>query len=154
MSLVGICRSASWATLCKAVYAQLSKEEACGGASWLQWPPIGMCFFIGLRHSLLVGVLLSRCGVATHSMAVAGASSTWLGHGLSSRRDVACHVEVVVTFISHISKPLGWQVEVLANSTLLGANSSILLRVCLHPVYPGSLNASLSGTQQLGGCCW
>ena len=55
----------------------------------------------------------------------------WLGHpplGLDmvcpSRLDVAYHVGVCGTFISHISKPLGWQVEVLANSTLLVANPS------------------------------
>ena len=52
------------------------------------------------------------------------------------------------------SVPLGWQAEVLTNSKLFGANSSILPRVRLHPVYPGSLNAFQSGNQQLGGCCW
>lgn len=84
----------------------------------------------------------------------------WLGHpplGLdmvcSSRLDVAYHIGVGVTLISHIGKPLGWQVEVLTISTLLGANSSILPRVRLHPVYCGSLKIFLSGIHQLGGCC-
>ena len=65
----------------------------------------------------------------------------WLGHpplGLDmvcpSRLGVAYYVKVCGTCISRIGKPLGWHVEVLANSTLLGANSS-KLRVRLHPVY-------------------
>ena len=49
-------------------------------------------------------------------------------------------------------KPLGWQVEVLTNSTLLVANPSCESRVRPHPV-SGSSIASLSGTQQRGGCC-
>ena len=64
----------------------------------------------------------------------------WLGHpplGLDmfcpSRLDVACYVKVCGTCISRIGKPLGWHVEVLVNSTLLGANPS-KLRVRLHPV--------------------
>ena len=84
----------------------------------------------------------------------------WLGHpplGLDmvcpSRLDVACHVKVVVHVYLTKSKPLGWQEQVSTNSTLLGANPSVLLRVRLHPVYFGSLNTFLSGTQQLG-CCW
>ena len=93
---------------------------------------------LGRRHSLPVGMWLPRCGVATHSVAVVGASSTWLGHGLSFRRNVACHAEVVDTPISHISKPLAWQVEMLVNSTLFVAKSSVLSRVRLHPVYLGS----------------
>ena len=65
----------------------------------------------------------------------------WLGHpplGLDmfcpSRLDVAYYVKVCGTCISRIGKPLGWHVEVLVNSTLLGANPS-KLRVRLHPVY-------------------
>ena len=100
-----------------------------------------MCQPIGLTHSLLVGVLLPRCGAATHSKGpccgwgIFHLAWTWSAlPGLM----IACHVKVVVHVYLTYSNPLGWQVEGLTNSTLFGAHPKVMLLVRVHPVYSGN----------------
>ena len=93
--------------------------EIRGGAGWLQWAASGH-----VPLNWVEAQLARWCADApVRSGHAQQRTLLWLGHpplGLDmvcpSRLDVACHVKVVVTYISR-RVPLGWQVEVLTNST-------------------------------------